>query len=57
MTTILGRTVVVEPEPDPELLALRAYRTDVLRLRSEPGHVTKAELDTVERAYQERTRT
>lgn len=55
--------IVVAGPPEPsrrallaEVEALRAYRAEVRRVRSEPGHVTKAELDAVEARYQERTR-
>lgn len=57
MTVMLGPADGESPEEwAKELSALRTYRADVLRLRSEPGHVTKAELDAAEAAYQERMR-
>lgn len=49
---IAGRVEVVSTE----LAALRAFRLDVLAVRSEAGHITQAEIDEVERRYQERTR-
>lgn len=57
MVTMLGPITPEEStEWAAELAALRAYRDDVRRIRSEPGHVTKAELDGVEQTYQERMR-
>lgn len=57
MSPILGG-----PEPtvievvDPELAALRGLRADLQRLRSEPGHITKAEVDAVLARCEERLR-